>query len=1083
MVNKHEPAEIEEDEADESEDDAEAIADILLGRTRTDQSPSRASCLEEGQLAEDHDHHHQKPPSSSLLDRLGPPSLTSSDSNRADRRTQKQDDIPIPHSPKRTRRSSRSRSPPPPAAAPAAPANRNTDQRRASLSSRITLSNRHQSCSPIAPTFDVKSRCLQIDRRFSSPSTSITTARRDSRIDSHSSSSSHRTSHHHHSHSHSHSHSHHSHHPPTSHPKASNSNTIVLGTNNRSPTLKNSEPTRVSILIENLPPYSVLTPRRLYEHLINLISPNLRSEASLPYGLKLYRYARSDCLCAELKFEALSHAKNFVSKTNRLWPSIWYHSSKLPTESCRKKYMEFTLLDDEKPASWPSRYETYYPKVKSDLLDRSLTRAMEEDDIMIVEKETSPSSSSQTRQPPIPEFGRRKPSLINSPIASTSKSTKASNTLPVKSNQSEQHRSKIRATEDENSPPKKRPRTPALIQVPSIEETHEIIKNEISLLLSQSASNSHRTKDSSFSSSSSSPPISSIKDSSKDKPLSPINTHDTKIPQTNSTALSQQQRPANSLNLIVSGRGSSGSSKIPGLNGIPGLNNGIPGLTNNRNGIPGLVNENRSTTTNSKSPTHLDTKFPNHSDNMNDQQQHSSNYNNEDKEKDRMNGILLTKMLPSINLSVLQSHFMMPNRPRDFRIFDPVSISYGPFFHLNNNDAQVIEIGCLILFHHQYVAYNFERVLNLNSPFLPVQTRLVDPAQIQFLPSATTINNPPKQQQQQQQQQQAYLDSTSIGFFGTGNPFYSNNNNNNNNNNGYMDVQNQYNWTTMQREMMNQSASSPLGIGPMSQLTLEQQQQQQQQPTQRTTNQTMPYQQQQLEMMYSPYSYMNDYSTNMLGHHLPTHSHTSTSNSPLSYTPSTNSYNQFSTSCSTGSITTTNVSDPTLDLSTLLSSSSNSPSINSFSNNTLLPNLLPSSNHLQLPLPSSTTQQGQQQPRSTSLETISNSPILQSHFHPLPHPPNLPCPTPGVGRSTTTTHPDPNRTVLHQDILPDNPTPPPGLLPPPNPSSSSSSTELDSPPKTSSSDNLNLSSNNTQLEHQLRLKQILKARRSGLPIQ
>ncbi|KAI7952649.1 hypothetical protein MJO29_008280, partial [Puccinia striiformis f. sp. tritici] len=498
----------------------------------------------------------EKPPSSSLLDRLGPPSLTSSDSNRADRRTQKQDDIPIPHSPKRTRRSSRSRSPPP-----------------------------------------------------------------------------------------------------------------------------------------------------AYEH---LISPNLRSEASLPYVLKLYRYPRSDSLCAELKFEALGHAKNFVSKTNRLWPSVWYHSSKLPTESCRKKYVEFTLLDDEKPASWPS-----------------------------------PSSSSQTRQPPIPKFGRRKPSLINSPIASTSKSTKASNTLPVESNQSEQHRSKIRVTEDENSPPKKRPQTPALIQVPSIEETHEIIKNEISLLLSQSA-------------------------------------------------------------------GSSGLSTIPGLNGIPGLNNGIPGLTDNRKGIPGLVNENQSTTTNSKSPTHLDTKFPNHSDNMNDQQQHSSNYNNEDKEKDRMNGILLTKMLPSIHLSVLQSHFMMPNQPRDFRIFNPVSISYGPFFHLNNIDEQVIEIGCLILFHHQYIAYNFERVLNLNSPFLPVQTRLVNPAQIQFLPSATTINNPPKQQQQQ-----AYLDSTSIGFFGIGNPFYSNNNNNNNNNNGYMDVQNQYNWTMMQREMMNQSAFSPLGIRPM----------------------------------------------------------------------------------------------------------------------------------------------------------------------------------------------------------------------------------------------------------------------------
>ncbi|KAH9463456.1 hypothetical protein Pst134EA_015539 [Puccinia striiformis f. sp. tritici] len=307
----------------------------------------------------------------------------------------------------------------------------------------------------------------------------------------------------------------------------------------------------------------------------------------------------------------------------------------------------------------------------------------------------------------------------------------------------------------------------------------------------------------------------------------------------------------------VSGRGSSGLSTIPGLNGIPGLNNGIPGLTDNRKGIPGLVNENQSTTTNSKSPTHLDTKFPNHSDNMNDQQQHSSNYNNEDKEKDRMNGILLTKMLPSIHLSVLQSHFMMPNQPRDFRIFNPVSISYGPFFHLNNIDEQVIEIGCLILFHHQYIAYNFERVLNLNSPFLPVQTRLVNPAQIQFLPSATTINNPPKQQQQQ-----AYLDSTSIGFFGIGNPFYSNNNNNNNNNNGYMDVQNQYNWTMMQREMMNQSAFSPLGIRPMSQLTLEQQQQQQQQPTQQTTNQTMPYQQQQL------LEYKSIVSTCVIIHHI-----------------------------------------------------------------------------------------------------------------------------------------------------------------------------------------------------------------------
>jgi hypothetical protein len=34
------------------------------------------------------------------------------------------------------------------------------------------------------------------------------------------------------------------------------------------------------------------------------------------------------------------------------WPSIWYTYTKVPPES-RKKSMEFTLLDPDKPIVWP----------------------------------------------------------------------------------------------------------------------------------------------------------------------------------------------------------------------------------------------------------------------------------------------------------------------------------------------------------------------------------------------------------------------------------------------------------------------------------------------------------------------------------------------------------------------------------------------------------------------------------------------------------------------------------------------------------------------------------------------------------
>jgi hypothetical protein len=166
----------------------------------------------------------------------------------------------------------------------------------------------------------------------------------------------------------------------------------------------------------------------------------------------------------------------------------------------------------------------------------------------------------------------------------------------------------------------------------------------------------------------------------------------------------------------------------------------IPGIAENASPVLTLHSAS------SKSPPECqDPEFPNALFTMESMQ--------EEERYSRMKSVLLSKMQPSINLSVLQSHFLIPNRPRDFRIFEPRQISYGPFFLtppdqiLRNPSSSFssssepyhypldqLEIGCLISFSDANTAAHFCRVLQHNSPFDPLQVRLVDPAVRYFPP-------------------------------------------------------------------------------------------------------------------------------------------------------------------------------------------------------------------------------------------------------------------------------------------------------------------------------------------------------------
>lgn len=489
---------------------------------------------------------------------------------------------------------------------------------------------------------------------------------------------------------------------------------------------------KVSILIQNLPPYSALTPKQLYEHLTNLalaINQQSNNNTDLnkkPYALNLYRYTRSDCVCAELKFNNLTTARHFLNHANPIWPHIWYTYSKIsPPIDSQKKFMQFSLLDHDKPISWPSRCESYYPKFKPDSYHH-LTRHVQREEQL---PETSHPSSRPTHTA---EFKRRKSTVPN--LTPTN--------LPVK-HQADCYRPKARGAYQDNLPPKKKARTPSL-QTSSLKEeekSHEIIKNQISLLLSQSSTASTSNP---LPQNSTNLPNKITSDLTQ-LPSDPKATHD-KQPDP-PTALSITT-PSSNLSVITG----AGSSKISGLVG-----DGSPPLTIHSDS--------------SKSPPECaDTRFPNPLFTMERIQKERDNDSTMSRmmmmERKKKKGVLLCKMLPSINLSVLQSHFLIPNRPRDFRIFEPRQISYGPFLstnntapdHQNNNNhhknaLDQLEIGCLISFSDASTAAHFSRVLHLNSPFHPLQVQLVDPADIQFLPSATTISNPPKPHQQEQQQQ------------------------------------------------------------------------------------------------------------------------------------------------------------------------------------------------------------------------------------------------------------------------------------------------------------------------------------------
>ncbi|KAA1085016.1 hypothetical protein PGT21_000986 [Puccinia graminis f. sp. tritici] len=697
---------IEHDHDDETDDDrdeaeAEAIADALLGRnTQTrlsignhihSSSPSRLSCLEEGQVHEEDDGHQLQsrsipensstgphPPPSSLLDRLGPPSqsasLTSSSSPQDDRA--RKNPCPNPrgtkttveelekqhtgnkqqqaHSPKRPHHS-RSRSPnrQPPLSA--------TEQRRASLSSRITLSNRHHSCSPIALQFDVQSRCQQIARRFSSPSNSTPT-RKDAREQregapapsaprNESNNHQHRPHHHHSSSSQ-------SHHQHNNNNNNINNNNPALPTN-KSPTLKNPA-LRVSVLIENLPSFTT------------------RGHPSL--WIKLYRYARSDCVCAELRFHALVAARNFAHKASRAWPSIWYTASKAPPDT-RKKFMEFTVLEGDKPVTWPSQsfYDHQLTRTECfDLVDRPNTRAGRRRAQHGGNGKTSPSAP-QARQAPIPEFGRRRPASTNPSTApAASKFPKPTNASASKAGSSD--RPKGRPAEEEHVAPVKKKARPPALQAPSIEESHELIKNEISILLSQSSS-SKPPKDTKLTPSNE-PPQDTKPPMAKDlcqgckstthpstcqwSTLQNLRRFLQRVQCLRQLSQMKHQPPFTSVINVPIAPPASGL-KIPGLNGRAGQQ---------ENPSPALTLQSAS----SKSPESADTKFPNPLFTMESIPKDP---------KDQMNGVLLSKMLPSITLSVLQSHFLIPNRPRDFRIFEPIQISYGPFFSPHPVDQMI----------------------------------------------------------------------------------------------------------------------------------------------------------------------------------------------------------------------------------------------------------------------------------------------------------------------------------------------------------------------------------------------------------
>lgn len=90
--------------------------------------------------------------------------------------------------------------------------------------------------------------------------------------------------------------------------------------------------------------------------------------------------------------------------------------------------------------------------------------------------------------------------------------------------------------------------------------------------------------------------------------------------------------------------------------------------------------------------------------------------------------VLITSLRLSTNISVLHSLFIVPTRPRHFRIFQPTHISYGTTLHEEHGRT----LACLLKFKDSVVAKSFFRVLLDNAPFQPMEASLVQFESVHF---------------------------------------------------------------------------------------------------------------------------------------------------------------------------------------------------------------------------------------------------------------------------------------------------------------------------------------------------------------
>lgn len=895
-------------------------------------------------------HHHSqsrfiidRPPASfNLLDRLGPPSRASNNLSTTRRAlrleasaTRETDDPKTPSTcfgrrpadPSSSRRTPPKRarhSPSPPPRLPSS--SYRPRRRRASLSSRITPGPRRDSCSPLPTRHELPPKPPGTTCRSTSPHHPIHQITRS------------------HPHPQSINHSprsdiHHQSindprncpppepdHPPSQpRPSPSKTNTPHSKTKPQASRSKNpprsnphdydqttrssvepaddsqAEAHKASVQITNLPPYSVLTPKRLYEHLVDSV-PNQRSEPLLPYQLNLYRYSRSDRVCAELKFSTLAHARNFVEWAERSWPSIWYSSTKTCSES-RNKKIDLTIIHQDHPVTWPSYFELYSVKNRSDSY-----RPSPRDD----EDESIPSENQSVSKDPTPHPNQsqttvKRRSNLMATTPPSSQLTKNLRTSSLKTQSDCYRPSKVRVTpgdrrkfgnlpverqsssrvdqlnvdkrsriilthssaalssnlrQEDNQvlPPKDRHDRPSNDQhehdlssggrrdLLSREEHplfskdgHELPSkgrtrlpyqkpvdqpSKCERLPSPGVKNALPSNEFTENERTQAPPRGgndllftekriAIDSSPSAAPgLPPQNKHGLysewpNDPSTQDTRAlpSNDEDILSSQNIALSASNSTGSSTAQDANSFPTDKNKISPINRiNRPSVKppsSLFAKHRSDCLEQKPSLALSRTHPAPFKPVPAQASTSSNVptvpssqvtneinpspvteprafessNSEDADlkfletlfsseemkqeaRDRRNSVLLSKLKPSISFSVLQSHFLIPNRPRHFRIFEPIQISYGPFHNLitdrwihssvdrathYGHQNPHLDVGCLISFTELQTASHFLKVLKENPPFEPMEPVLVDPTTIQFDASASIISNLPKQ--------------------------------------------------------------------------------------------------------------------------------------------------------------------------------------------------------------------------------------------------------------------------------------------------------------------------------------------------